>query len=155
VLFCLITFFGVVSLVNAVMIREAISTFGGLETESSYKAGLNFAREEAAATAQAKRHWAVSAKLRPEADGQTRLDVTALDGAGQPLTGISASARLAHPTDARLDHRIDLAAAGHGRYTGQTPAGAGQWDLVIDLLRDGERLFRSRERIVLPEGSPK
>src|SRR5262249_23714165 len=52
VLVCLVTFFAVVAGVNAVMIGGAVSTFGGLETESSYQAGLVFAREEAQARSQ-------------------------------------------------------------------------------------------------------
>jgi nitrogen fixation protein FixH len=41
----LVGFFAVVIGVNAVMIQQAISTFGGLETESSYRAGQLFERE--------------------------------------------------------------------------------------------------------------
>ena len=44
VLVCLVAFFAVVAGVNAVMIRAAVSTFGGVETESAYQAGLAFAR---------------------------------------------------------------------------------------------------------------
>ena len=49
VLICLVAFFAVVAGVNAVMIRAAVSTFGGVETDSAYQAGLAFAREIAAA----------------------------------------------------------------------------------------------------------
>jgi nitrogen fixation protein FixH len=151
VFFCIFAFFGVVALVNAIMIRAAVTTFGGVETESSYKAGLAFSREEAAAAAQAKRHWTVMARILPAPAGQFRLDVTALDANGWPLAGYSASARLAHPTDARRDHRIEMTIVSPGRYTALAEAAAGQWDLMIDLIRGEERLFRSRERIVLPE----
>ena len=49
VFICLVAFFAVVIGVNFVLVRAAISTFGGLETESSYKAGLAFGSEIAAA----------------------------------------------------------------------------------------------------------
>ena len=39
VLICLIAFFAVVAIVNGIMIRAAISTFGGVETGSAYQAG--------------------------------------------------------------------------------------------------------------------
>ena len=42
VLLCLLGFFGVVFAVNAVLVKAATSTFGGVETSSSYKAGLMF-----------------------------------------------------------------------------------------------------------------
>ena len=67
VLFCLIGFFSVVAGVNAVMIRAAVSTFGGVETSSSYQAGLAFAREAAAAQIKAQ---AESEALTRDKDAQ-------------------------------------------------------------------------------------
>ena len=63
VLVCLVAFFAVVAGVNAIMIRAAVSTFGGVETESAYQAGLAFAREIAAVEAQDALHWQVRAKV--------------------------------------------------------------------------------------------
>jgi nitrogen fixation protein FixH len=42
VLAMLIGFFGLVIAVNLVMVRAALSTFGGVDTPSSYQAGLHF-----------------------------------------------------------------------------------------------------------------
>lgn len=151
VFLCVVAFFGVVSLVNGIMISEAISTFGGLETESSYKAGLNFGREIAASKAQEKRHWNVTAKMGPVVDGEMRIDLTAIDAAGRPLIGYDVLAHLSHPADRRLDHTIELTGTGPGRFTGKIAASAGQWDLIVDLRRGDERMFRSRERIVLKD----
>ena len=55
VLVWLVAFFGVVFAVNAVMIHAAISTFGGVETASSYKAGLAFEQEVEAGAARRTR----------------------------------------------------------------------------------------------------
>ena len=41
------------------------------------------------------------------------------------------------------------APAGPGTFKGATAAEAAQWDLMIDLARDGDNLFRSRSRIGL------
>ena len=149
VLVCLIAFFGVVSLANAVMIRFAVTTFGGVETSSSYQAGLSFGRESAAARAQDQRHWQVKGRVLPAA-GATTVEIDARDAAGQPLAGLTASAHLAHPTDRRADQMVSLSEAASGRFRGTAGALAGQWDLVIELARDGTRLFRSRNRVVLP-----
>ena len=73
VLFCLVAFFAVVAGVNAVMMTAAMTTFGGVETNSSYQAGLLFAREEEAAEAQQMRHWRVNAILRPDAGGKMHM----------------------------------------------------------------------------------
>jgi nitrogen fixation protein FixH len=145
----LVGFFGLVAGVNATMIYAAISTFGGVETDSSYRAGLAFAREMATVEAQDARHWNVSAKAAIEGNG-TVVEVTARDASGRPIENLAATALLVHPTDRRADHTVTLASDGAGRFRGATVAGAGQWDLVIDLSRNDERLFRSKNRVWLP-----
>lgn len=145
----LVAFFAVVVAVNVVMVRAAISTFGGVETRSSYRAGLAFGREVAAAQAQEARGWTVEAKLSPGRDGGTGLEVRARDAAGAALTGLALEARLAHPADDRRDHRLALAEVGPGLYRGATEAPPGAWDLVMELKRRDERLFRSKSRVTL------
>jgi nitrogen fixation protein FixH len=148
VLIGFIAFFGVVAGVNAIMIHAAISTFGGVETDSSYRAGLAFANEMATVEAQDARHWSVTAKAALEGD-VTVVEVTARDAAGRPMPNLAATAALVHPTDRRADHAVALAGAGAGLFRGTTAVAAGQWDLVIELSRDGERLFRSKNRVWL------
>src|SRR5262245_53259742 len=145
----LVAFFGLVAGVNATMIYAAISTFGGVETESSYRAGLAFAREAATVEAQDARHWTVTANAVVK-DNATVLEVTARDASGQPITNLAAIATLVHPTDRRADHAVPLVSDRAGRFRGATVATAGQWDLVIELSRDDERLFRSKNRVWLP-----
>ena len=152
VLICLVAFFAVVSLANAVMIRAAVTTFGGVETASSYQAGLAFGREAAAARAQDERHWQVKAKVLP-GNGATTVEIDARDAEGRPLAGLEASARFAHPTDRRADQAVDLREPATGQFRGTAGALAGQWDLVIEFSRDETRLFRSRNRVVLPPTS--
>ena len=149
VFLCLVAFFAVVAGANAVLVRAAVSTFGGLETESSYQAGLVFAHEEAEARAQDARHWQIAARLLPQRDGETRLQVDARDEAGRPLRGLTAAVRLVHPADERADHVIALHETRPGEFAGAAEAAAGQWDLVLELARDGARVFRSRNRVRL------
>jgi nitrogen fixation protein FixH len=149
VLICLIGFFAVVALANGIMIRAAVTSFGGVETASSYQAGLAFTREAAAARAQDERQWQVKAAVR-RAGGATLVEIDARDAAGQPIAGLQASAQLAHPTDRRADQALTLSEPTPGRFRGTAGPIAGQWDLVIELSRDGTRLFRSRNRVILP-----
>jgi nitrogen fixation protein FixH len=148
---CLVAFFAVVAGVNAIMIRAAISTFGGVETESSYKAGLAFSREVAAAEAQDGRHWDVRAVVTPGRVGHL-IEVTARDADGRLLANLTAVARFSHPADRRADMVLEMVEAGSGRFVGLAEPAAGQWDLVVELLRDGERVFRSRSRVVIKQG---
>ena len=149
VLVWLVAFFAIVAGVNAAMIRAAVSTFGGLETESSYQAGLDFARETADARAQDALHWQVDAKLSPVRDGATDIVIDARDAEGRPLHGLAATARLVHPADQRDDRVMSLQEARPGEFRGVTLAAAGQWDLVIEFAREDKRVFRSKNRVLL------
>jgi len=148
VLFCLLGFFATVGTVNAIMIREAITTFGGLETSSAYRDGQKFEREIAAARAQESRQWRVSANVRRSADAALVV-IDVHDAAGMALTGLTATAELHRPTDAREDHSVTLRESAPGHFTGTAVAASGQWDVLIEFSRGGERMFRSRNRVVL------
>jgi nitrogen fixation protein FixH len=149
VLLWLVGFFGLVFIVNAVMVRAAISTFGGLETQSSYKAGLMFESEVARAERQQALHWRVDGKLSRDRNGEAVLDINVRDAHGAPVAGLDADATLAHPADERLDRVIHLSKIGAGTFRGEASGHAGQWDLIVDFYRGGERLFRSRSRVSL------
>jgi nitrogen fixation protein FixH len=149
VLLWLVLFFGVVFAVNGVLVQAAISTFGGVETSSSYQAGLQFEQDVETAQHQDALHWQVSGKLTRNRAGLAVLDVNARDVKGMPLAGLSAQARLVHPANERLDHVIPVQASGAGAFHGSAQAQAGQWDLIIELYRGDARLFRSQSRVTL------
>jgi nitrogen fixation protein FixH len=148
VLIWLIAFFGIVAAVNAAMMAAAISTLSGLDSESPYEAGLAFDREIAASRAQQALHWQVDAKVEAD-DGKTLVEIAARDANGAPLPGLSATASLAHPTDRRLDRDLPVTQDRPGHFSGVTGPALGQWDIVIELSRDGVRQFRSKNRLVL------
>jgi nitrogen fixation protein FixH len=146
VLLCLLSFFALVAGVNALMIRAAVSTFGGIETENAYQAGLAFGEQMAAARAQDALHWRVEAKVSPSA-GASLIELTVQDEGTQPAAGLQAGGRLAHPTDRRADRALSFEEQAPGTYRARTDAVHGQWALEIELSRAGERLFRSRNRV--------
>ena len=145
VLLYFVSFFGVIFAMNFYMVRVAISSFSGVETESAYKAGLSFKDDVAAAQAQDSRHWRVEASL-PHGGG-SGIIVTARDAQGYALTGLVPEIRLAHPTDKRRDVIIEVGELTPGQFKSLTPAPQGLWDLVIDLKRETTTVFRSRSRI--------
>ncbi|MBB3773130.1 nitrogen fixation protein FixH [Angulomicrobium tetraedrale] len=144
VLLYIVAFFGVVFGVNFFMARMAMSTFGGVETDSSYQAGLTYTKENAAAAAQDSLRWKVDAHIEPG-----RLDIAARDADGRPLTGVTLSAALHHPTDRRFDVTLDPVSLAAGQWRATDQVVAGQWELVLEISRDGERLFRSTNRVVV------
>jgi nitrogen fixation protein FixH len=149
VLFWILGFFAAVFIVNAVMVKAATSTFGGLETQSSYKAGLLFEQEIAKAERQQALGWQVSGKLARDKAGDAMLDIEVRDTKGLPVDGLSARAKLAHPADSRLDQVIELAPTCAGSFHGEDRTQPGQWELIVDFYRVGERVYRSRSRVTL------
>src|SRR3569623_1506091 len=148
VLIAVISFFAIVIGVNAVMMRLAIATLPGTEEDSAYSASLAYQSEIRAAHHQDRRDWKVDAHIEREAAGIARLIVDARAQDGTPVAGLSVLGRLERPTDRRADQAFEMAEAGGGRYRGTAHGvAAGQWDLVIEASRDGNRLFLSRNRV--------
>lgn len=156
VLFSLVGFFLVVAGANAVMITAAMTTFGGARTDSSYRAGQRFAAERAAVKAQDALGWTVGTALVTAAsDADTAVParivtVSAVDAGGLPLAAVEAHVRLEHPADTRRDLAVAMSPAGPGLFEGTVAAAHGQWDLVVELVRDGSPVFRSTRRILAP-----
>ncbi|MCK0207248.1 FixH family protein [Starkeya koreensis] len=144
VLLCFVGFFGVVFTANFFLVRAAVTSFGGVETESSYQAGLVFRQESEAAAAQEARHWQVAAHI-----GDGRVEMSARDAQGLPLAGLDVAMRFHHPTDRRFDVTLAPEPAGAGTWQARESVPPGQWDLVIELSRDGTRLFRSTNRVIV------
>jgi len=148
VLVWLVAFFGVVFAVNGVLIHQALSTLTGVDTESAYQAGRMYEQEVAMAKAQDARGWRVDATVTPSRDG-ARLELSARDAAGAPVTDIEATVVFERPTDRRLDRNVAVVADAPGQFHGAAAVAPGQWDLVIELSRRGEQMFRSKNRIVV------
>jgi nitrogen fixation protein FixH len=149
VLAMIVAFFAVIIGVNAFMAHEALSTFRGVDADSAYRAGQLFEHEVAMAKAQDAEHWQVDAKVTPAADGTAVLEIAAHDASGAPLSGMTTTAVLARPTDRHLDRTITISEDGAGHYRGAAAIEPGQWDLILELSRQGNRLFRSKNRVVI------
>jgi nitrogen fixation protein FixH len=149
VLVCFVGFFGIVATVNAIMMYAAITTFAGTETSSSYKAGLAYKQEAAAAAAQEALNWQVDGRIVRTSSGEAVLTVSVKDTRQAPVNGIDIAARLTHPLNARFDHSIPLVRTMNGDFRGATEAAAGQWTLIIEVARADERVYRTKSRVVL------
>jgi nitrogen fixation protein FixH len=150
VLFMLVAFFGVVIGVNMIMMRLAIQTLPGTDVDSAYSASLAYENEIAAAHDQNARNWKVDASIRRGPDGGATLEVAARDNSGRPVSGLKFHGRFERPTDRRADLPVALTEAAIGIYRGSAPLIApGQWDLVLEGDAAGQRMFLSKNRVVL------
>jgi nitrogen fixation protein FixH len=150
VLAILIAFFGVVIGVNVTMMKLAILTLPGTEVDSAYSASLAYGKEIAKAHEQRARNWKVDAHVERSGQGGATLEVEARDSFGRPMSGLKFHGRFERPTDRRADLPVALAEVGIGIYRGSADAVApGQWDLVLEGVAAGQRLFLSRNRVLL------
>jgi nitrogen fixation protein FixH len=150
VLFMMVAFFGVVIGVNMIMMRLAIQTLPGTEVDSAYSASLAYEKEIAAARDQNARNWQVEAHVARSGQGGATLQVEARDNDGRPMSGLKFQGRFERPTDRRADLAVVLAEVGIGIYRGNTLAIApGQWDLVLEGVAAGRRMFLSKNRVLL------
>ena len=150
VLFMLVAFFGVVIGVNMIMMRLAIQTLPVTEVDSAYIARLAYEKQIAAARDQNARNWQVHAHVERGGQGGATLQVEARDNDGRPMSGLKFQGRFERPTDRRADLPVALAEVGIGIYRGSALAiAAGQWDLVLEGVSAGQRLFLSKNRVLL------
>jgi nitrogen fixation protein FixH len=150
VLFIMVAFFGVVIGVNMIMMLLAIQTLPGTEVDSAYSASLAYEKEIAAARDQNARNWQVEAHVERSGQGGATLQVKARDNSGQPMSGLKFQGRFERPTDRRADLPVVLAEVGIGIYRGNALAIApGQWDLVLEGVAAGRRMFLSKNRVLL------
>ena len=150
VFFMMVAFFGVVIGVNVIMIRLAIQTLPGTEVDSAYSASLAYQKEITTAQAQSARNWKVEAHVERSGQGGATLRVEARDNLGRPMSGLKFQGRFERPTDRRADLAVSLAEVGIGIYRGNAETiASGQWDLVVEGVAGGQRLFLSKNRVLL------
>ncbi|MCX2723600.1 FixH family protein [Roseibium salinum] len=152
VLAWLLGFFGVVFAANGVFVYLAVGSFPGVVVDSSYEAGQSYNQEIAAAKAQEQLHWQVSSELVRVGPDGARLMITAADAGGGALYGLSVNALLRNPVQETADVKVRLAPDGGGRYVGEVDhVPAGNWMLILEIEQDGQRKFRSENRIFVKE----
>ena len=99
-LLAFVGFFMTVFAVNGVMIYEAVSTFGGLETPDAYRKGLAYNQRIAQGEAQEQRGWRDTLAYAPETE-RVRIDMT--DHAGAAVPDLVISGEMGRPATDRFD----------------------------------------------------
>lgn len=143
------TFFLTIIGVNLTMILLAVRTLPGTEVESAYRASLAYGDEIRAARDQDARRWQVSARVTRQGDG-AEVAIEVRDNRGAAISDAEFVGRLERPADKRNDQNLEIVSSGNGSFRGTAShVASGQWDLVIEGVEMGRRVFASRNRIVL------
>lgn len=149
VLFACIAFFGVIAAVNATMLTLALRTMPGLDAKNGYVASQAMNGEIASVQRQDERGWQATFSARL-AGASASVSLRLIDRQGQPVTGLSVLGRLLHPALTRADHVVSLSEVSPGVYAGRfEDVTQGGWTFAMEASRGGERLYVSRNRILL------
>ncbi|KZD05832.1 FixH family protein [Oceanibaculum pacificum] len=140
-------FFGVIVLVNVVMVSLAVTSWSGLETSDHFRKGVAYNGVLRAAERQAALGWTIEASLKP-AGG---LSVGVTDAAGQPLDDASVEAMLRRPGRRDLDVTVMLTGMGGGLYRAAAPVSEpGNWDVRIVIRHAAGTMLENRRLWVAP-----
>ena len=147
VLIVFIGFFLIVFAVNGLMVYQALSTFGGLDTDDAYRKGLAYNDRIAAAATQTRLGWHDRTDYVPEA---RRLRVTLTDATGAALSELKVSAVMQRPATDAFDRQLSLSQTGTNTYevdVSQLEPGA--WTVDLQARRDGggAALYEARRRL--------
>jgi nitrogen fixation protein FixH len=154
VLMTFIAFFGVIFAVNAVMMTLAIRTMPGLDVKNGYVASQAMNKDIVAMRLQAERGWKadVTAELKNRI---AIVGVNLIEPDGKPVIGLKIVARLAHPAITTADHSAFFIEHRPGIYSVEFPnVQAGAWTVLVEAQQNGERVFASRNRVLLKEAQP-
>jgi nitrogen fixation protein FixH len=154
VLLACVAFFGVIFAVNAVMMTLAIRTMPGLDVKNGYVASQARNGEISAMRQQMERGWQADVTMQLQ-NRSAPLNVRLTDKTGAPVSGLDVKARLAHPAFTRADHMMAMIETGPGNYSAAwSDIHPGAWTIVLEADRRGNRVFASRNRVVLTETRP-
>ena len=134
----LVAFFGVVIVVNLVMARLAVSTFGGVVVQNSYVASQEFNRWLEEAEAERALGWDAVTAWRP--DG--RLAIT-MQGPGESAS-LAGVAR--HPLGQLDDRDLSFERSANGTYVSRETLPPGRWILRLRVDYAGQ-VWRREESL--------
>ena len=138
----LIAFFAVVIVVNLIMARFALSTFGGKVVENSYVASQHYNEWLQRAEAQDRLGWDMSVRV-----GADRHAVLLIRKDEAPLDGLTVAATLAHPLGRAEPRAIRFVPGAGGALRSVEALPAGRWRLDLSVRHGADE---ARYRVDLP-----
>lgn len=125
----LVGFFAIVIVVNLIMARYAVSTFGGALAENGYVASQDYNKWIAESAVQDKLGWTLTSKVE---DGHLLIDTK---GPGAPTLDVVAQ----HPLGLVDDQKIAMVLIGPGQFRSAKPMPEGRWKLHVVMSQSGKK----------------
>jgi nitrogen fixation protein FixH len=112
VLVMVLGFFGVVFIVNAVFLYEALSSYTGVIAQEPYRKGLKYNERIAADERQGALAWSVELGIEPSG----RLALSLVEAGGQPVSGLTVSGVIGRASTAQQDMALTFTETRPGAY---------------------------------------
>jgi nitrogen fixation protein FixH len=150
VLGAMLAFFAVIVTADAIMIYQAVSTFGGVDNTNAYRDGLAYNARIAREERQAGLGWKETVELRADPE---RVRVELKDATGSPVDGIKVAVLLGRAVTSAADSVVQLPQMSPGVFEApvtnvQSP---GTWIATVRAYRTGgdeaEPIFETRRRL--------
>lgn len=148
-------FFGIVFVVNGMLVYKAVSGFDGLEQADAYRKGraYNYVLEEM--SAQKALGWTTNIVTTPIANGATphatALVVTFKDATGAPISKLNVHGTFWRPVMQGSDERLLLKETTPGTYQAAFDlAYGGNWEIRIAASGPANQKYAQSQRTVLP-----
>jgi nitrogen fixation protein FixH len=142
-------FFATVFIVDGFMIYQAVSTFGGLETQDAYRKGLAYNERIAAGAEQERRGWDDALSFLPDRE---KVRVVLSDSAGVPVSGLAVNGSIGRAATDRFDRGLTFAQTGPGTYEADASnLQPGWWTVDVEAVSavpgDQSNVYTSRRRL--------
>jgi nitrogen fixation protein FixH len=137
----IIGFFGVIIVLNFVLLFLAVQGYGGLLDTHPYEKGLVYDEELEKLRNFRDAGWTLTLESQP-------MHVTLRYRAGAPVNGAHVRLTALRPDDTSADLREELQAESDGGYRGRLSLRAGLWLLGIEIEHDGKKFSFKEQRVL-------
>jgi nitrogen fixation protein FixH len=142
----MVLFFTIIISVDVLLMTMAFRSFSGEVASNPYEAGLAYNKTLAEERAQAALGWSTSLQ-RPS---ERAVEVTILDRAGRPVSGLAGQVQFERPATRNGSHTLAIKGDSDGIYRATVPEPSGAWDVRFTLSAPDGTPFRVEQRLVWP-----
>lgn len=142
VFYAMAGFFGVVFLVNGVMVYFAITSWTGLETDNAYVRGLEYNQVLESASAQDALGWDVQFDVASQGMRAAAINARLAGTDASPLQGLRVEVEIRRPATDSQDQTLALSETAPGLYSGELNLPfAGNWDMRLVARNNNNDVF--------------